>query len=54
MNKIVGVPVVGSRKPKRPKPTGGKPIADLREWLSRVDAIGELVRVASRWTATRR
>src|ERR1017187_8454582 len=45
MNKIVGVPLMGSRKAEAAKATGGKPIADLREWLSRVEGIGELTRV---------
>jgi 4-hydroxy-3-polyprenylbenzoate decarboxylase len=41
MNKIVGVSLMDSRKP-----SGRKPIADLREWLARVEEIGELTRVS--------
>ena len=32
-----------SKKASAPKPT--RPIQDLREWLERVDEMGELVRV---------
>jgi len=39
MNKIVTMSPAGSYE------SATKPIADLREWLSRVDAIGELARV---------
>ena len=39
MNKIATVPPVGSPEP------AAKPIADLREWLKRVETIGELTRV---------
>jgi len=46
MNKIVDVPLMGSRKPEAAKAIGEKPIADLREWLSRVEEIGELTRVS--------
>ena len=46
MNKIVGVPLMGSRKPEAAKAISEKPIADLREWLSRVEEIGELTRVS--------
>jgi UbiD family decarboxylase len=46
MNKIVGVPLKDLRKSEAAKAVGGKPIADLREWLSRVEAIGELTRVS--------
>jgi 4-hydroxy-3-polyprenylbenzoate decarboxylase len=46
MNKIVDVPLMGSRKPEAAKAICGKPIADLREWLSRVEEIGELTRVS--------
>src|SRR6202140_4584936 len=45
MNKIVDVPLMGSRKPEAAKAIREKPIADLREWLSRVEEIGELTRV---------
>ena len=34
-----------SRKPAPPARSGARPIQDLREWLARVDQIGELVRV---------
>src|SRR5665647_387601 len=43
MNKIVSVPPAGS--PKAAAAKAVEPIADLREWLSRVEAIGELTRV---------
>ncbi|MBI2494724.1 MAG: UbiD family decarboxylase [Candidatus Rokubacteria bacterium] len=33
------------RKPESPARSGARPIQDLREWLARVDQIGELVRV---------
>ena len=46
MDKIVDVPLMGSRKPDAAKAIGEKPIADLREWLSRVEEIGELTRVS--------
>ena len=46
MDKIVDVPLMGSRKPDGAKAIGEKPIADLREWLSRVEEIGELTRVS--------
>ena len=46
MNKIVDVPLMGSRKPEAAKAISEKPIADLREWLSRVEEIGELTRVS--------
>ena len=45
MNEIVDVPAKGRHKPETAKAPGGKPIADLREWLTRVEAIGELTRV---------
>ncbi len=47
MNKIQRMPLVGSKKVSEP-PAGprNKPIQDLREWLSQVDRIGELVRVS--------
>ena len=45
MNKIVNLPLTGSRKTKAVKGIGKKPIADLREWLQRVEGIGELTRV---------
>jgi len=45
MDKIVDVSPMGSRKTGVAKAIGGKPIADLREWLSRVEGIGELIRV---------
>lgn len=35
----------GGPKARPPKTSSRKPIQDLREWLARVDAIGELVRV---------
>ncbi len=38
MNKIVNVPPADS-------PKTAEPIADLREWLSRVESIGELTHV---------
>ena len=40
MNKLVGVSLTGSRDLGAAKAIGGKPIADLREWLSRVEEIG--------------
>ena len=40
MNKIATVP------PAKSGESAAKPIADLREWLSRVEAIGELTKVA--------
>jgi UbiD family decarboxylase len=46
MNKIVGVPLKDLRKSEGAKAIGGKPIADLREWLSRVEGIGELTKVS--------
>jgi UbiD family decarboxylase len=46
MNKIVDVPLMGSRKAEAAKAIGEKPIADLREWLARVEEIGELTRVS--------
>ena len=45
MNKIATVPPVGSPQ-SAANPTSALPIADLREWLSRVEAIGELTQVA--------
>ena len=45
MNKIVDVAITGSRKAKIVKANGKKPIADLREWVKRVEGIGELTRV---------
>ena len=33
------------RKPGSPARSGARPIQYLREWLARVDQIGELVRV---------
>ena len=45
MNKIVDVPLVGSHKPQATNAIGENPIADLREWLERVEEIGELTRV---------
>src|SRR6266568_3074602 len=45
MNKIATVPPVGSPQPAA-NSTSALPIADLREWLARVEAIGELTRVA--------
>src|ERR1035438_9532670 len=46
MNKVVDVPLMGSRKSEATKAIGETPIADLREWLSRVEKIGELTRVS--------
>ena len=46
MNKIVGVSLMDSRNPAKAEASGHKPIADLREWLSRVEEIGELIRVS--------
>src|SRR6516225_2338407 len=52
MNKIVRMPLVGAKqKPERAGRRGGKSIQDLsiqdlRDWLARVDALGELVRVS--------
>ena len=43
MNKTVDVALTSSRKSKTAK--GERPIADLREWLARVEAIGELTKV---------
>ena len=45
MNKIVDVAITGSRKAKIVKANGKKPIADLREWVKRVQGIGELTHV---------
>ena len=45
MNKIVDVALTSSRKAKAVKTVAEKPIADLREWLERVEKIGELTRV---------
>ena len=45
MNKIVDVPLMGLRKAEAAKAISEKPVADLREWLSRVEEIGELTRV---------
>jgi 4-hydroxy-3-polyprenylbenzoate decarboxylase len=50
MNKNATVPPAGSPKPAAAmsvdgKATGAHPIVDLREWLSRVEEIGELTRV---------
>jgi hypothetical protein len=45
MNKIVDVALAGLRKSKTVKATRKKPIADLREWWGRVEAIGEMTRV---------
>ncbi len=46
MDKIVGVSLMDSRNPAKANAFGHKPIADLREWLSRVEEIGELTRVS--------
>jgi UbiD family decarboxylase len=46
MNKIAAVLPVGSPKPVAVKAVGAQPIVDLREWLSRVEEIGELTRVS--------
>jgi UbiD family decarboxylase len=40
MNKMVSVPRIDARKPVH------KPIADLREWLARVEQLGELTQVS--------
>ena len=45
MDKIVDVSVRSRDKLRTTKTTGGKPIADLREWLTRVEGIGELIRI---------
>jgi len=45
MNKIVDLALTDSSKSKTVKATRKKPIADLREWLERVEDIGELTRV---------
>jgi UbiD family decarboxylase len=45
MNKLVNLSRVGSKKVAASKETASKPIADLREWLARVEQLGELVRV---------
>jgi len=44
MNKI-DVTVTGPEQRGAAKTNGGKPVADLREWLTRVEGIGELIRV---------
>jgi len=46
MNKLVGVPLMAAGNSGEAKPPGYRPIADLREWLSRVEEIGELTRVS--------
>ena len=47
MNKIQRMPLVGSKQESEPSARPrNKPIQDLREWLSHVDRIGELVRVS--------
>src|SRR5487761_1045450 len=43
MNRIVRVPLAGA-KTKGPRP-GTLPVEDLRDWLARVERMGELVRV---------
>ena len=45
MNKSADVSVSGPDMHAAAKAIGGKPIADLREWLTRVEGIGELIRV---------
>ncbi len=45
MNKIVDLSRVGLKKADVSKATARKPIQDLREWLSQVEQLGELVRV---------
>src|ERR1035437_7368197 len=45
MNKPVNLSRVGSKKVVASKETVRKPIGDLREWLSRVEQLGEQVRV---------
>jgi len=45
MNKIADVRLMKSRKSEGAKDVDKKPIADLREWLARVDDMGELTRV---------
>ena len=47
MNKIQRIPLVGSKQDSRPpaRPRH-EPIQDLRQWLARVDRLGELVRVS--------
>ena len=47
MNKAVRMPLAGAKqKPERSARARAKSVQDLRDWLSRVDAMGELVRVA--------
>jgi hypothetical protein len=47
MNKIIRMPLVRTKQKSEPSPRARKrPIQDLREWLSHVERIGELVRVA--------
>jgi UbiD family decarboxylase len=47
MNKIERIPLVGSEQKSEPLARSrNKPIRDLREWLSHVDRIGELVHVS--------
>jgi UbiD family decarboxylase len=46
MNKLVGVSLMAAGDTAEVKPPGYSPIADLREWLSRVEEIGELTRVS--------
>jgi UbiD family decarboxylase len=45
MNNAVDVPLTGSGEIEAAKAVGSKPIQDLREWLAKVEEIGELVRV---------
>ena len=47
MNKIVRMPLVGTKqKPEREGRGQGKSIQDLRDWIARVDALGEMVRIS--------
>ena len=47
MNKIVRMPLVGAKqKPEREGRGQGKSIQDLRDWIARVDALGEMVRIS--------
>jgi UbiD family decarboxylase len=45
MNKLVNLSRVGSKKVPASKAPAKKPIQDLRDWLARVEQLGELARV---------
>ena len=46
MNKVVRIPLAGAKqKPRQSARAQAKPIQDLRDWLARVELMGELVRV---------